>query len=148
MTRTIAFAHHEPSQPATEVSALETMSPTSANIAGIGQTFWGESPQELFNAPGIPPNGDPRTPDMIVAPNVGVTYSGSTKKQAEHGGFSHDDTNVMILVANPGLAQKTLTTPVQTAQVAPTVLKALGFNPGALQAVRLQGTPALPGLPF
>jgi len=28
-----------------------------------------------------------RTPDIIVAPNVGVVYTGGTKKVAEHGGF-------------------------------------------------------------
>lgn len=132
----------------TEVQTLETQSPTSANIAGIGQIFWGDSLEQLFNKPGIPPNGDPRTPDIIVAPNVGVTYSASTKKLAEHGGFSHDDTNVIILVSNPNFAPKTLTTPVQTAQVAPTILKALGLDPESLQAVRLQGTPVLPGVPF
>lgn len=132
----------------TEVQALETQSPTSANIAGIGQIFWGDSLEQLFNKPGIPPNGDPRTPDIIVAPNVGVTYSGSTKKLAEHGGFSHDDTNVILLVSNPSFAHNTLTTPVQTAQVAPTILKALGLDPESLQAVRMQGTPVLPGLPF
>ena len=48
--------------------------------------------------------GDPRTPDIIVLPNVGVVYTGSTKKQAEHGGFAHDDTNVMLLVSNPASA--------------------------------------------
>lgn len=78
----------------------------------------------------------------------GVTYSKSTSKQAEHGGFAHDDTNVMILVSNPNFERKTLTTPVQTDQVAPTVLKALGLDPDSLQAVQLQGTPVLPGLPF
>jgi len=131
---------------ATEVGILETQSPTSNNVAGIGEIFWGQSINQLFNPPGIPPNGDPRSPDIAVAPNVGVTYSGSTKKQAEHGGFSHDDTNVMILVSNPSFAPKTLTTPVQTAQVAPTVLKALGLNPGSLDGVRIQGTEVLPGL--
>jgi hypothetical protein len=69
----------------------------------------------------------------------GVTYSKSTSKQAEHGGFAHDDTNVMILVSNPNFERKTLTTPVQTDQVAPTVLKALGLDPDSLQAVQLQG---------
>lgn len=133
---------------ATEVQTLETESPTSANIAGIGQIFWGESLNQLFNKPGIPPDGDPRTPDIIVSPNVGVTYSASTKKQAEHGGFSHDDTNVMILLSNPKFSPKTVTTPVQTAQIAPTILQALGLDPGSLQAVRLQGTPVLPGVPF
>jgi hypothetical protein len=131
---------------ATEVGILETQSPTSSNAAGIGQIFFGQSINQLFNPPGIPPNGDPRSPDIAVAPNVGVTYSGSTAKQAEHGGFAHDDTNVMILVSNPGIAPKTLTTPVQTAQVAPTILKALGLNPGALQAVQIQGTEVLPGI--
>jgi hypothetical protein len=133
---------------ATEVQALETQSPASANIAGIGQIFWGQSLQEMFNKPGLPPNGDPRSPDIIVSPNNGVTYSKSSAKQAEHGGFSHDDTNVMILVSNPKFASKTISTPVQTAQVAPTILKALGLDPGALQAVQLEGTPVLPGVPF
>src|SRR5215472_10340603 len=85
---------------AQQVQVLETQSPASANVAGIGQIFWGSSLSQLFNAPGVPPSGDSRTPDIIVSPNNGVTYSGSSKKLAEHGGFSHDDTNVMILVSN------------------------------------------------
>ena len=75
-----------------------------------------------------------------------MTYSGSSKKLAEHGGFSHDDTNVMILVSNPSLRPATITTPVQTAQVGPTILEALGLNPSRLQAVQLQGTQVLPGI--
>ena len=131
---------------ASEVQVLETQSPASGNVAGIGQIFWGSSLSQLFNPPGLPPTGDPRTPDIIVTPNIGVTYSGSSKKQAEHGGFSHDDTNVMILVSNPRIAAKTLTTPVQTAQVAPTILEALGLDTDALDGVRVQGTQPLPGL--
>ncbi len=131
---------------ASQVEILETQSPASSNIAGIGQIFWGPSLNQLFNAPGIPPTGDPRTPDIVITPNIGVTYSGSHKKQAEHGGFSHDDTNVMILVSNPGIAGSVVTTPVQTAQIAPTILRALGLNPGSLQAVKLQGTQVLPGI--
>jgi type I phosphodiesterase/nucleotide pyrophosphatase len=132
----------------TEAQILETQSPTSANIAGIGQILYGQTLSQLLNKPGIPPNGDPRTPDIIVTPDVGVTYSGSTKKQAEHGGFSHDDTNVMILVSNPVFEPKTVTSPVETMQVAPTILKALGLNPSALDAVRAEGTQELPGLSF
>jgi hypothetical protein len=131
---------------ASQVDILETQSPASANVAGIGQIFWGASLSQLFNTPGIPPTGDSRTPDIAITPNIGVTYSGSTKKQAEHGGFSHDDTNVMILVSNPSFAPTTVTTPVQTAQVAPTVLQALGLNPSSLQGVQQQGTQVLPGL--
>ena len=129
-----------------QVDILETQSPASANVAGIGEIFWGASLSQLFNPPGIPPTGDSRTPDIVITPNIGVTYSGSTKKQAEHGGFSHDDTNVMILVSNPSFSPSTITTPVQTAQVAPTVLQALGLNPASLQGVQQQGTQVLPGL--
>jgi len=129
-----------------EVQVLETQSPATNNIAGIGQIFYGPSLAQLFNAPGIPPTGDSRTPDIAITPNIGVTYSGSTSKQAEHGGFSHDDTNVIILVSNPSIAPNTITTPVQTAQVAPTILQALGLTPRALQAVQIQGTEVLPGL--
>ncbi len=131
---------------APEVQILEAQSPATDNIAGIGEIFWGSSLTQLFNAPGIPPNGDSRTPDIIITPNIGVTYSGSTKKLAEHGGFSHDDTNVMILVSNPAIAASTVTTPVITAQIAPTILQILGLSPSALQAVQQQGTQVLPGL--
>jgi arylsulfatase A-like enzyme len=98
--------------------------------------------------PGLPPNGDPRTPDIIVTPNVGVTYSGSTSKLAEHGGFSHDNTNVMMLLSNPGFSPATVTGPVETAQIAPTILTALGLDPQALSAVRAEGTQVLPGFGF
>ena len=84
---------------------------------------------------------DPRTPDIIVTPNVGVTYSGSKAKLAEHGGFAHDDTNVVLLLSNPSFQAKTVRAEVGTAQVAPTILKALGIDPWQLYAVRVEGTP-------
>ncbi len=133
---------------ATEAQGLEIQSPTSSNVAGIGQILYGRTLSQLYNTPGIPPSGDPRTPDIIVTPNVGVTYSGSTKKQAEHGGFSHDDTNVMILVSGSWFSPRTVKGPVETMQVAPTILKALGLDPGALDGVKIEGTQSLPGLPF
>src|SRR5215472_12022346 len=133
---------------ASEVQVLESQSPASANIAGIGQIFWGRSLLTFLNAPGIPPFGDSRTPDIIVTPNVGVTYSKSTAKQAEHGGFAHDDTNVMMLLSNPSFARHTVTSPVETTQVAPTILLPLGLDPRALAAVRAEGTQALPAVQF
>jgi hypothetical protein len=117
-----------------------------ASAAGIGQIFYGPSLETMFNAPGLPPTGDPRTPDIIVQPNVGVVYTRSTKKQAEHGGFSQDDTNVMLLVSNPRIEAGTVTSFVETSQVAPTILKVLGLDPSDLDAVRKEGTPVLPGL--
>lgn len=120
----------------------------NAAAAGVGEIFYDSSILTMFNAPGLPPNGDPRTPDIIVTPNFGVVYTGSSKKQAEHGGFSHDDTNVIMLLANPHLQPRTLNTSVRTAQVAPTILQVLGLDPNALQSVRIEGTPVLPGLIF
>jgi arylsulfatase A-like enzyme len=143
------------------VNALEAAGVTSgsdASAIGLGQIFYGASLTTMFNAPGLPdtpgpccflrPGGDPRTPDIIVIPNVGVVYTGSLKKQSEHGGFAHDDTNVMLLVSNPGIKTRTDTSFVETDQVAPTILQLLGLNPAALDAVRMEGTPVLPGLSF
>ena len=134
------------SQTEQAVQTLEQTSPATNNIAGIGEIFSGPGIAQMFNPPGLPPNGDPRTPDIIVQPNIGVTYSGSTKKLAEHGGFSHDDTNVIMLVSNPSMSSSTVTSPVETYQVAPTILVALGLDPHKLTAVQLQRTQVLPGL--
>jgi hypothetical protein len=143
-----------PAATATAVAFLES----HAKDAGIGEIFYSTSLETMFNAPGVPtlnapccalqPGGDPRTPDIIVAPNVGVIYTGSQSKQEEHGGFAHDDTNVMLLVSNPGIAPRTINSFVETTQVAPTILAILGLDPNSLQAVQLEGTPVLPGLTF
>jgi hypothetical protein len=73
-----------------------------------------------------------------------VIYTGSKRKQEEHGGFAHDDTNVIMLLSNPTFKAKTVTCPVETMQVAPTILKALALDPNALQAVKIEGTQVLP----
>jgi hypothetical protein len=133
----------KPGMSATDaVSLLEG----SATQAGIGQLLYGPSLETAFDEPGIPSDGgDPRTPDIIVLPHTGVIYTGSTKKQAEHGGFAPDDTNVMLLVANPKIRERSVTAFVETTQIAPTILKVLGLDPRNLDAVRKEGTQALPG---
>ena len=120
----------------------------NATKAGIGEIFVGQTLNQMFNPPGLPPTGDSRTPDIAVAPNVGVVYTGSTAKLSEHGGFSHDDTNVILLVSYPTFSPKLIMSPVTTAQVAPTILQALGLDPTFLDAVRWEGTPVLPDLNF
>jgi type I phosphodiesterase/nucleotide pyrophosphatase len=89
-----------------------------------------------------------RTPDIIVQPVYGTIYTGSTKKNAEHGGFSFGDTNVGLIVSNPALPPRWIKTPVATSQVAPTLLHALGIDPKQLKAVRQENTEELPGLAF
>jgi Type I phosphodiesterase / nucleotide pyrophosphatase len=116
---------------------------SNAAAIGLGQIFYGPSLSLNYDVPGLPPN-DPRTPDIIVTPNVGVDYTSSSKKLAEHGGWAHDDTNVVLLVSNPGIAPKTVYSQVGTNQVAPTILRALGLDPQLLDGVRLEGTAPLP----
>ena len=126
------------SETAASVKILEE----NAGPSGIalGQIYYGPSLALNYNSP----TKDPRTPDIIVTPNVGVTYSGSTTMIGDHGGFAHDDTNVMLLVAHPSFTAQTVSAETATTQVAPTILKALGLNPAALDAVKLEGTPVLP----
>jgi hypothetical protein len=125
----------------TEASVKILEDNASATGIALGQIYYGPTVALNYNDPSV----DPRTPDIIVTPNVGVTYSGSKAKLSEHGGFSHDDTNVMLLLSNPSFRSKTVHAEVGTAQVAPTILKALGINPSELYAVRVEGTGVLPG---
>jgi arylsulfatase A-like enzyme len=85
-------------------------------------------------------------PDVIVQPIYGTVYTGSTAKNAEHGGMSFADTNVGLVVSNPRFPRVVLKTPVVTSQVAPTILQALDIEPEELKSVRVEHTPVLPGM--
>jgi len=87
-----------------------------------------------------------RTPDILVQPVYGTIYTASSKKNAEHGGFSFGDTNVGLIVSNPSLDPHTVKSPVATSQVAPSILRVLGLDPGNLAAVQKEGTRVLPFL--
>ena len=117
---------------------------TECSAIGLGQIYYGPTLALNYGVGGLGPGQDPRTPDIIVTPNVGVTYSGSTTMIADHGGFAHDDTNVMLLVSHPCFHPQTVFAETATTQVAPTIVKALGLNPSALTAVKAEGTPVLP----
>jgi hypothetical protein len=105
---------------------------------------------ELADIYGDPTSSDPvaaaRAPNVFIQPNWGVIYSGSSKKIAEHGGGSLDDTHVALLVSNPELHHRTIAEHVWTKQVAPTILRSLDLDPDALQAVVKEHTQVLPGL--
>jgi hypothetical protein len=53
---------------------------------------------------------------------------------------------VIMLLSNPSFSTGTVTSPVETYQIAPTILAALGLDPGKLTAVQEEGTQMLPGL--
>lgn len=114
----------------------------NAGVLFIDEVMAGADINLKFNNP----TKDSRTPDIIVQPVYGTIYTTSTKKNEEHGGFSFGDTNVGLIVSNPGIRASLLKTPVFTSQVAPTILKALGIDPRALHSVRVEQTKALPGL--
>jgi hypothetical protein len=122
------------------VAALEN----HATEIGMGEIYYGPTLALNFNVGGTGPGEDPRTPDIIVTPNVGVTYSGSTSMIGDHGGFAHDDNNVVMLVANPGFKAQTVSATTTTTQVAPTIVQSLGLSPSLLDAVQQEGTAVLP----
>jgi hypothetical protein len=130
------------SQTESSVATLSLLA--NENLFGQGEIFSGPSLTLQFNDPLT----DSRTPDIIVAPNVGVIYTGGTGKVAEHGGFAYDDRNVLLIVSNPSYKASTFNDQVETRQIAPTIVKALGLNPSLLSAVRSEHTETLPGLPF
>ena len=104
---------------------------------------------EVAALTGANPATDPKAPDIIVQPDPGVIYTdalGATKR-AEHGGGAVDDEHVGLVVGGgvvptPGK----VIVPAYTKQIAPTILRALGLDPTALQGVLAEGTLPLPGL--
>jgi Type I phosphodiesterase / nucleotide pyrophosphatase len=112
----------------------------NAKALFIEQVMGGAEITARFNNP----LHDSRTPDVVVQPVYGTIYTGSTAKNAEHGGFSIGDTNVGLIVSNPSLDARKVKTPVVTSQVAATLLEALGISSEKLDAVRKEGTTVLP----
>src|SRR6201996_2559600 len=91
-------------------------------------------------------NSDPHHPDVFGISQVGTIYT-TGSKIAEHGGDNAGDRDVPLLVYAPGAVRAGRSShPVETTQIAPTVLKLLGLNPGDLQAVQQEHTRVLPGV--
>jgi hypothetical protein len=128
----------------TQTPAVAAYLNQNANALFIDEVLSGNEIKLKFNDP----NHDSRTPDILVQPIYGTIYTTSSKKNAEHGGFSFGDTNVGLIVSNPSLKAAVLKSPVATSQVAVTILQALGLDPNALKSVQLEKTVELPGLPF
>jgi hypothetical protein len=110
--------------------------------SGLAAAFAGTDAAEFF---GLPPR-DPRVPDLVGISQYGVVYTGKMAKIAEHGGDNPQDRHVPLVVSGPALAVHGLRRfqPVETTQIAPTILQLLGLDPQALQAVRIEGTAVLP----
>ena len=119
-------------------------SPVTVPASGLTKVYAGAASAAYFGVP----NSDPRHPDIFGIVQHGVVYTGGQSKIAEHGGAGFQDRNVPILVDMPGLRHgEEIDGQVETTQIAPTILRLLGLNPQALQAVQIEHTKALPGLP-
>jgi predicted AlkP superfamily pyrophosphatase or phosphodiesterase len=129
-------------QDQTQTDAVAAYLNANAKALFIDEVMAGAELKLKFNSP----LSDSRVPDIIVQPIYGTIYTGSTAKNAEHGGFSFGDTNVGLVVSNPGLQARFVKTPVATSQVAASILRALGISPSGLQAVQREGTQVLPFL--
>jgi len=117
--------------------------PVTVAASGLRTVYAGTAAAAYFGVPA----GDPRHPDVFGIVRHGIVYTGGKGKIAEHGGAGQQDRNVPILVVLPGLSHgHGIAAPVTTTQIAPTILKLLGLDPAALQAVRIEHTKVLPGL--
>ena len=128
-------------QDQSQAPAVASYLNANAKALFIDEVMAGSALRLRFNDP----LADSRTPDVIVQPTYGTIYTTSSKKVAEHGGFSLGDTHVGLIVSNPRLHARVLKSPVATSQVAPTILRALGLDPESLKAVQIENTPPLPG---
>lgn len=118
--------------------------PKPYTASGLQTVYAGADAAKFFHVPA----GDPRVPDLFGVVQHGVVYTGGQGKIAEHGGAGQQDRNVPVLVApadadGPGL---TVDRPVETTQIAPTILHLLGLDPNSLQAVRIEHIAVLPGV--
>jgi hypothetical protein len=117
--------------------------PVTVTASGLTKVYAGAASAAFYGVP----LGDPRHPDITGIVQHGVVYTGGKSKIAEHGGDDPQDRNVPVLLVVPGLhGGHGIAAPVETTQIAPTILALLGLNPRALQAVRIEHTRVLPGL--
>jgi hypothetical protein len=111
--------------------------------SGLVKIYAGEAAARYFGVPA----SDPRHPNVWGIVQVGVVYTGGKGKIAEHGGANPADRDVPLVVYAPGAVRPDVSDQgVETTQIAPTIVKLLGLNPDALQAVRIEGTDVLPGI--
>lgn len=115
--------------------------PRTVATSGLSTVFAGSEVAGYFGTK----TSDARYPDILGIARTGVVYTGGKSKIAEHGGASADDRDVPLVISGAKDEKaRTVTSTVETTQIAPTILKTLGLDPNKLQAVQIEGTRALP----
>jgi hypothetical protein len=113
----------------------------SFTASGLSTVYAGAQAAAYFH---VKP-GDARVPDLFGVTRDGVVYTGGLSKIAEHGGAAADDRDVPLIVSGSASGHSAVvSSPVQTTQIAPTILRLLGLNPDELQGVRIDHTRTLP----
>ena len=90
------------------------------------------------------PLADSRTPDIVLVPEPGTVYTTSATKIADHGGFGDADVHVALLVSKTSLQHRTIDDPVETRQIACTILKELALECNALTSQLVEPSRRLP----
>jgi hypothetical protein len=117
--------------------------PKAYTSSGLARVYAGRATSRFFGAE----RGDARVPDLYGVTQYGTVYTGGHGKIAEHGGANPQDRDVPLLVSGePIRTHMVVSDRVETTQIAPTILNLLGLRADALQAVRIEGTRALPGV--
>jgi hypothetical protein len=112
--------------------------------SGLRAVYAGAGAARYFGVP----VSDPRHPVVFGLVQPGVIYA-DQPDIAQHGGGDFEDITIPILVDLPGQhGSVTVGAPVKITQIAPTILALLGLKPSALQAVRIEHSQVLPGLPI
>ena len=115
--------------------------PKPFTASGLTKVYAGKDSAAFFGTRA----GDPRVPDLYAFAQHGVVFTGSKGKIAEHGGADPQDRNVPLVVSGADTQAGTRSNaPVETTQIAPTILRLLGLSPRELDAVQIEDTKALP----
>jgi type I phosphodiesterase/nucleotide pyrophosphatase len=116
--------------------------PKPYTSSGLAQVYAGTDAASFIGVP----FADARVPDIVGISQYGVVYTGGKKKIAEHGGDNPQDRNVPLVVSGDPIGRNgdINGSPVETTQIAPTILHLLGLDPNALQAVQIEHTAVLP----
>ncbi|WP_230209119.1 alkaline phosphatase family protein [Nostocoides sp. HKS02] len=120
-----------------------TGAPRVVSASGLSAVYAGADSARYFGVAA----SEARHPDVLGIVQHGVVYTGGRSKIAEHGGADPQDRDVPLVVFGPRSgAGHTVSAPVETTQIAPSILRLLGLDPRALQAVRIEHTRVLPGV--
>jgi hypothetical protein len=134
---------------------LKDQTTTGAVVAALAASITSGDPVNPLRIAGIlsgaeltalfpDPSTDSRTPDIILMPLPGTVYTTSGSKIADHGGFGEDDVHVALLVSQPSMPSKTIDDPVETRQIACTILKALALSCDDLMSQQVEPSKFLP----